>query len=109
MARRRHCQEMLLHSRGGSVEHRLDGANALVEESLDLADHGARAENRLKISLERSLIRPLARSTFSAGNRRALLNLISNGSYAATPQDGYPDSAVRVSKVSVATRTSPKW
>ena len=25
-----------------------------------------------------------------------------------TPQDGYPDSAVRVSKVSVAARTSPK-
>ena len=25
-----------------------------------------------------------------------------------TPQDRYPDSAVRVSKVSVATRTSPK-
>jgi hypothetical protein len=25
-----------------------------------------------------------------------------------TPQDGYPDSAVRVSKVSIATRTSPK-
>ena len=25
-----------------------------------------------------------------------------------TPQDGYPDSGVRVSKVSVATRTSPK-
>ena len=25
-----------------------------------------------------------------------------------TPQDGYPDSAVKVSKVSVATRTSPK-
>jgi hypothetical protein len=25
-----------------------------------------------------------------------------------TPQDGYPDSTVRVTKVSVATRTSPK-
>jgi hypothetical protein len=25
-----------------------------------------------------------------------------------TPQDGYPDSAVRVSKVSIAARTSPK-
>jgi hypothetical protein len=25
-----------------------------------------------------------------------------------TPQDGYPDSAVRVSKICVAARTSPK-
>ena len=38
-------KNMLLHSRQGSGEHRLVDVNALVEESLNLAYHGARAEN----------------------------------------------------------------
>jgi hypothetical protein len=47
---------MLLHSREGSGEHRLVDANALVEESLNLTYHGARAENQsFKINMERSL------------------------------------------------------
>jgi hypothetical protein len=36
-------KNMLLDSREGSAEHRLVDANALVEESLSLAHHGARA------------------------------------------------------------------
>jgi hypothetical protein len=36
-------KNMLLHSREGSGEHRLVDVNALVEESLNLAYHGARA------------------------------------------------------------------
>ena len=48
-------KNMLLHSREGSGEHRLVDANALVEESLNLAYHGARAEKQgFKITLERS-------------------------------------------------------
>ena len=39
-------KNMLLHSREGSGEHRLVDANALVEESLNLAYHGARAEKQ---------------------------------------------------------------
>src|SRR5512144_1642562 len=35
---------MLQHSREGSGEHRVVDINALVEESLNLAWHGARAE-----------------------------------------------------------------
>ena len=34
-------KNMLLHSREGSGEHRLIDVNALVEESLNLAYHGA--------------------------------------------------------------------
>jgi two-component system, NtrC family, sensor kinase len=46
---------MLQHSREGSGEHRLVDANAVVEESLNLAYHGARAEKQgFKINLERS-------------------------------------------------------
>jgi len=49
-------KNMLLHAREGSGEHRLVDANALVEESLNLAYHGARAEKQgFKINMERSL------------------------------------------------------
>ncbi|EHK78776.1 two-component sensor histidine kinase [Sinorhizobium meliloti CCNWSX0020] len=37
-------KNMLLHSRGGGGEHRPTDVNTLVEESLNLALHGARAE-----------------------------------------------------------------
>ena len=39
-------KNMLLHSRQGSGEHRLVDVNALVEENLNLAYHGARAEKQ---------------------------------------------------------------
>ena len=39
-------KNMLLHSREGSGEHRPVDINALVEESLNLAYHGARAEEK---------------------------------------------------------------
>ena len=49
-------KNMLLHSREGSGEHRPVNVNALVEESLNLAYHGARAEKQgFKINMERSL------------------------------------------------------
>jgi signal transduction histidine kinase len=48
-------KNMLLHSREGSGEHRAVNVNALVEESLNLAYHGARAEKQgFKINMERS-------------------------------------------------------
>ena len=39
-------KNMLLHSRQGSGEHRLVDINALIDESLNLAYHGARAEKQ---------------------------------------------------------------
>ncbi len=79
-------KNMLLHSREGSGEHRLVDINAIVEESLNLAYHGARAEKQgFTITLERSLD-PVAgaANVFPQDITRALLNLISNGFYAAT-------------------------
>ena len=58
---------MLLHSREGSGEHRLVDVNALVEESLDLPYHGARAEKQLTITIEQSLD-PAAADVFPAGH-----------------------------------------
>ena len=79
-------KNMLLHSRQGSGEHRPVDINALVDESLNLAYHGARAEKQgFNITLERSFD-PAAGEVdlFPQEITRALLNLISNGFYAAT-------------------------
>ena len=79
-------KNMLLHSRQGSGEHRPVDINALVDESLNLAYHGARAEKQgFTITLERSFD-PAAGEVdlFPQEIMRALLNLISNGFYAAS-------------------------
>ena len=78
-------KNMLLHSRQGSGEHRPVDINALVEESLNLAYHGARAEKQdFNITLKRSFD-PTAGDVdlFPQEITRVLLNLISNGFYAA--------------------------
>jgi two-component system NtrC family sensor kinase len=79
-------KNMLLHSRQGSGEHRPIDINALVEESLNLAYHGARAEKQgFNITLERSLDPTAGEAdVFPQEITRVLLNLISNGFYAAT-------------------------
>ncbi len=79
-------KNMLLHSRQGSGDHRPVDINALVEESLNLAYHGARAEKHgFNITLERSLDPAAGEADlFPQEIARALLNLISNGFYAAT-------------------------
>ena len=79
-------KNMLLHSRAGSGEHRPVDINAVVEESLNLAYHGARAEKQgFNITLDRSFD-PTAGEVdlFPQEITRVLLNLISNGFYAAT-------------------------
>jgi signal transduction histidine kinase len=60
--------------------------NALVEESLNLAWHGARAEMQgFEIKLKQSLDPSAGEAdVFPQDIRRALLNVISNGFYAAT-------------------------
>ena len=79
-------KNMLLHSRQGSGEHQPVDVNALVEESLNLAYHGARAEKKgFNITLERSFDPAAGKvDLFPQEITRVLLNLISNGFYAAT-------------------------
>jgi signal transduction histidine kinase len=79
-------KNMLLHSREGSGEHRPVNINSIVEESLNLAYHGARAEKQgFNITLKKSFD-PAAGEVdvFPQEITRVLLNLISNGFYAAT-------------------------
>ena len=78
-------KNMLLHSRESSGEHRPVDINALVEESLNLAWHGARAEKQgFEITLKQSFDPSAGEAdVFPQDITRALLNLISNGFYAA--------------------------
>jgi two-component system, NtrC family, sensor kinase len=99
-------KNMLLHSREGSGEHRPVDANDLVEESLNLAYHGARAEKQgFKITMERSFDPNAGQvDVFPQEITRALLNLISNGFYAATKRkeqdnrEGYEPTLMATTK-----------
>jgi signal transduction histidine kinase len=77
---------MLEHSRGGSGERREVDLNSLVEEALNLAYHGARAQDQnFNIALERDFDRALARIELAPQEMtRVFLNLFGNGFYAAT-------------------------
>jgi signal transduction histidine kinase len=78
-------KNMLLHSCQGSGEHRVIDINSVVEESLNLAYHGARAEKQgFNVTLQRSFD-PNAGEVdlFPQEITRVLLNVISNGFYAA--------------------------
>jgi two-component system NtrC family sensor kinase len=98
-------KNMLLHSREGSGERRSVDLNSLVEESLNLAYHGARAEKQgFQIRLERNFD-PAAGQVdlFPQEITRVLLNLISNGFYAATKRrpemgDGYEPTLAAATK-----------
>ena len=78
-------KNMLLHSRSGSTERRATDVNAVTEEALNLAYHGARAEiPGFNIVLEKDLD-PAAgmAEMFPQELIRVLVNLAGNGLYAA--------------------------
>jgi GAF domain-containing protein len=98
-------RNMLLHSREGSGERRPADLNAVVDDSLNLAYHGARAENQeFKIKLERSFDPAAGKvDLFPQEITRVLLNLISNGFYAAMKRkaemrDGYEPTLAAATK-----------
>jgi two-component system NtrC family sensor kinase len=88
-------KNMLQHSREGSGERRSADINALVGESLNLAYHGARAEKAtFDIKIEHDLDPGAgALELYPQEITRALLNLISNGFYAATKRKAAADEA----------------
>ncbi len=77
-------KNMLLHSRGGSQDHRPTEVNALVEEALSLGYHGMRAETpQFNVTLRRDFDPAAGKiDAFPQEITRVLLNLISNGLYA---------------------------
>jgi GAF domain-containing protein/nitrogen-specific signal transduction histidine kinase len=78
-------RSMLEHSRGGSGERRSIDLNGLVDEALNLAYHGARAQDQsFNITLERDFAPAIAPVDLVPQDvTRVFLNLIGNGFYAA--------------------------
>jgi PAS domain S-box-containing protein len=78
-------RSMLLHSRGGSGDWQPSDLNALIEEALNLAYHGARAQDQsFNITMEREFARDLKPiEVVPQDVTRVFLNLFSNGFYAA--------------------------
>jgi signal transduction histidine kinase len=76
---------MLEHSRGSSGERREVELNTLVDEALNLAYHGARAQDQsFSVTLQREFGEGIAPITLAPQDvTRVLLNLFSNGFYAA--------------------------
>jgi two-component system NtrC family sensor kinase len=82
-------KSMLEHSRGESGERREVDLNALVEEALNLAYHGARAQDQsFNITLERDFGAAIAPVELVPQDiTRVCLNLFGNGFYAATKRE----------------------
>lgn len=99
-------KNMLLHSREGSGERRAVDINALLDESLNLAYHGARAEKPdFNITLQRDLDPDAGViELFPQEITRALLNLISNGFYAASKREAENGEADFEPVLSAATK-----
>jgi two-component system NtrC family sensor kinase len=79
-------KSMLEHSRGSSGERRSVDLNGLIEEALNLAYHGARAQDQsFNITLERDFAHDITPIELVPQNiTRVCLNLFGNGFYAAT-------------------------
>ncbi|MBS0641305.1 MAG: PAS-domain containing protein, partial [Proteobacteria bacterium] len=78
-------RSMLEHSRGASAERRSVDLNALVDEALNLAYHGARAQDQsFNITLRRDFAPGMAPVLLNPQDiTRVCLNLFGNGFYAA--------------------------
>jgi signal transduction histidine kinase len=76
---------MLEHSRGVSGERREVDVNGLIDEALNLAYHGARAQDQgFNITLERDFAAALPQIELAPQEMtRVFLNLFGNGFYAA--------------------------
>jgi signal transduction histidine kinase len=79
-------KSMLEHSRGMTGERRSVDINGLIDEALNLAYHGARAQDQnFNITLERDFGAAIAPIELAPQEMtRVLLNLFGNGFYAAT-------------------------
>ena len=100
-------KNMLMHSRADAGERREVDLNALVEEALNLAYHGARAENPdFNVTLHRDLDPAAGRVELNPQElTRVLLNLFSNGFYATRERQRNRPEPDYVPIVAVTTRT----
>src|SRR5205807_1922013 len=99
-------KSMLEHSRGVTSERRVVDLNNLVEEALNLAYHGARAQDQtFNIRMDRDFDRDLARIELVPQEMsRVFINLFGNGFYAATKRQRDSDETEFHPTLTVATR-----
>ncbi len=99
-------KNMLLHSREGSGERSSVNVNAMVEEALNLAYHGARAEKPgFNVTIEKSLDPDAgAADLYPQEMTRVLLNLISNGFYATAKRKQAEANRTYEPTIAAATR-----
>jgi signal transduction histidine kinase len=99
-------RSMLEHSRGSSGERRPVNLNTLVDEALNLAYHGARAQDQsFNVTLQRDFGEGIAPITLVPQDiTRVLLNLFSNGFYAARRRQDTEAARGFKPTLSVATR-----
>ena len=99
-------RSMLDHSRGSSGERRMVDLNALIDEALNLAYHGARAQDQsFNITLERDFGEGIAPIEVNPQDMtRVFLNIFSNGFYAATRRAREGGDAGFVPTLKVTTR-----
>ena len=99
-------KNMLLHSREGSGERSTTNVNTMVEEALNLAYHGARAEKPdFNVTIVKSLDPNAgAAEVYAQEMTRVLLNLISNGFYATTRRKQSAGDGVYEPTISASTR-----
>ena len=99
-------RSMLDHSRGSSGERRVVDLNALIDEALNLAYHGARAQDQsFNITLERDFGAGIAPIEVNPQDiTRVFLNIFSNGFYAATRRAREGGDAGFVPTLKVTTR-----
>ena len=97
---------MLEHSRGSSAERRMVDLNALIDEALNLAYHGARAQDQsFNITLERDFGARIAPIEVNPQDvTRVFLNIFSNGFYAASRRARSGADASFVPMLKVTTR-----
>jgi len=98
-------KSMLAHSRGGGDRQSAD-LNELVEEALNLAYHGARAQDpNFNITLVRDYGKAIAPIELAPQDMtRVLLNLIGNGFYAANKRRREAGDGAFKPSLAVATR-----
>jgi signal transduction histidine kinase len=99
-------KSMLLHSRGGSSERRQSDLNALIEEALNLAFHGARAQDQsFNVTLERDLDPSIGLlEAVPQDLTRVFLNLFGNAFYAVNKRRREGGNSAFAPMLSLATR-----
>ena len=97
---------MLEHSRGSSGERRMVDLNTLIDEALNLAYHGARAQDQsFNVTLERDFSAGIAPIEVNPQDiTRVFLNIFSNGFYAANKRARSGEDGAFMPTLKVTTR-----